>query len=152
MGFLLPILYMGPSSKTDLSPPREDVKHRGLILIHAFVHSSIPGADPGFFLGGGAPLRNAVTDVFCFAEYQFIRKPQVISGGMGGGFTPCTLPQDPPPAFARSFIQPRQSFTHPFVHSRDETYNVFIQISRSLSETQDIFQTKYGRSKKEAVF
>ena len=23
---------------------------------------SVPGADPGFFLGGGAPLRNDVTD------------------------------------------------------------------------------------------
>ena len=24
-------------------------------------HRCIPGADPGFFLGGGAPLRNEVT-------------------------------------------------------------------------------------------
>ena len=23
------------------------------------------GADPGFFLGGGAPVRNGVTDIFC---------------------------------------------------------------------------------------
>ena len=41
-----------------------------------FLHSPIhyytctTGVDPGFFLGGGAPLRNGVTNVVFFGEYQ----------------------------------------------------------------------------------
>ena len=56
------------------------------------------GADPGFFLGGGAliccststPINHIV--FFC----SCIRKPQVISAGGGAVRTPCTLPLDPP--------------------------------------------------------
>ena len=52
------------------------------------------GADPGFFLGGGAPVRNGVTDIFFLQNTTCIRKPEVISGW--GVRTPCTLPLDPP--------------------------------------------------------
>ena len=54
----------------------------------------MPGADPGFFLGGGAPLRNGVTEVFFFflQNISCIRKLQVIS--REGGWV-CTLPQYP---------------------------------------------------------
>ena len=48
----------------------------------------ITGADSGFFLGGGAPLRNGV-NISC------IRKPQVISGREGGAH-----PLYPPPRSA----------------------------------------------------
>ena len=55
------------------------------------VHTLKSGADSGFFFGGGVPLTDMVTNTSC------IRKPQVISGGGGGGVrTPCTLPLDPP--------------------------------------------------------
>ena len=40
----------------------------------------LPGADPRFFLGGGAPVRNGVTDSFFLQNTSCIRKPQVISG------------------------------------------------------------------------
>ena len=61
--------------------------------------SRIPGADPGFFLGGGAlvscsnstPINHIV---FFLQNSSCIRKPQVISGGWGVR-TPCTLPLDP---------------------------------------------------------
>ena len=59
------------------------------------------GADPGFFLGGGAlvscststPINHIV--VFFLQNTSCIRKPQVISGLGGGVRTPCTLPLDP---------------------------------------------------------
>ena len=41
------------------------------------------GAGPGFFLGGGAPVRNDVTDFLLLQNTSCIRKPQVISGGRG---------------------------------------------------------------------
>ena len=58
------------------------------------------GADPGFFLGGGAlvscststPINHIV--FFSLQNTSCIRKPQVISGGVVR--TPCTLPLDPP--------------------------------------------------------
>ena len=56
----------------------------------------ISGADPGFFLGGGAPLRNDVTDgeVKKFkSEYVYPKKK---ASSQGGVRTPCTLPLDPP--------------------------------------------------------
>ena len=49
----------------------------------------LPGADSGFFLGGGAPLRNGVTDWWPDVNASRIGKPQVISGGV---HTPCNLP------------------------------------------------------------
>ena len=50
------------------------------------------------FLGGGAPIRNGVTDWWTEVNTSCIRKPQVISRrGEGGGCVhiPCTLPLDP---------------------------------------------------------
>ena len=54
----------------------------------------VRGADPVFFLGGGA-LVSCSTSTSTLQNTSCIRKPQVISGG-GGVRTPCTLPLDPP--------------------------------------------------------
>ena len=60
------------------------------------------GADPGFFLGGGALVSCSTSTpinhiIFFLQNTSCIRKPQVISEGRGGGVrTPCTLPLDPP--------------------------------------------------------
>ena len=49
--------------------PKKFLKYRGygvyspcLIIIFGISRIGLAGADPGFFLGGGAPLRNDVTD------------------------------------------------------------------------------------------
>ena len=80
----------------------------GSLYVHGLAW--LTGADPGFFLGGGAPLRNGVTDwlsdettFFFLQNTSCIRKPQVISGGGGEVSTPCTLPLDPP--LLRRFVQ-----------------------------------------------
>ena len=64
------------------------------------VVASISGADPGFFLGGGALARlllyfntNKPNSFFFWQNTSCIRKPQVMSGGVR---TPCTLLLDPP--------------------------------------------------------
>jgi len=53
------------------------------------------GTDPGFFLGGGGPLRNDITPinhiVKCFEEYQSVRKSSQKGEG-GGGCTPAPSP------------------------------------------------------------
>ena len=51
------------------------------------------GADPGFFLGGGALVSCSTSTpinhiVFFLQNTSCIRKPQVISGGGGGGCAP----------------------------------------------------------------
>ena len=55
------------------------------------------GADPGFFLGGGALVSCSTSTPINHIVFFFGRIPvvQVISGG-GGMRTPCTLPLDPP--------------------------------------------------------
>ena len=70
------------------------------LLFKFSVH--LTGADPGFFLGGGALVScssstpiNHIVFFFFLQNTSCIRKPQVISGG-GGVRTPCTLPLDPP--------------------------------------------------------
>ena len=64
-------------------------------LIHII---RIRGADPGFFLGGGALVSYStstpINDIVFLQNTSCIRKPTVISGG--GVLTPCTLPLDPP--------------------------------------------------------
>ena len=55
---IIVVLYHGNTNMIEIgihakNQPRETVFHR---------HTSTPGADPGFLLGGGAPLRNDVTD------------------------------------------------------------------------------------------
>ena len=56
------------------------------------------GANPGFFLGGGVPLRNDVTEGEVKKFEKRIRtciyEESFISGG--GAHTPYTLPLDPP--------------------------------------------------------
>ena len=54
------------------------------------------GADPGFFLGGGAPQRNGVTDGFFFRIPVVLESHWSSQEGGGGVRTPCTLPLDPP--------------------------------------------------------
>ena len=51
----------------------------------------VSGADPGFFLGGGAHLRNDLTDWWGREILKRIRKRLHLRGGC----TPCNLPQDP---------------------------------------------------------
>ena len=58
--------------------------------------SKFSGADPGFFLGGGAPVSCSTSTpinhiVFFSQNTSCIRKPKVISGGGG-----CAPPLDPP--------------------------------------------------------
>ena len=61
-------------------------------------HSSLPetGADPGFFLGGGAPLRNDITDgeVKKKNQIRIHEEESFISGGGGAH------PLHPPPRSA----------------------------------------------------
>ena len=70
--------------------------------------SGSSGADPGFFLGGGALVSGSTSTpinhiVFLFLQNtSCIRKPQVISGE--GVRTPCTLPMDPPLLFAQTGV------------------------------------------------
>ena len=55
------------------------------------------GADPGFFLGGGAPLRNAVSNTdkpHFFCRIRVVLESRRSS--QGGVRTPYTLPLDPP--------------------------------------------------------
>ena len=58
------------------------------------------GADPGFFLGGGAVVSCSASTpinhiVFFFAEYQLYLKTAGHLRGGGRVRTPCTLPLDP---------------------------------------------------------
>ena len=60
-------------------------------------NGGIPGADPGFFLGGGALVSCSTPTpinhiVFFFQNTSCIRKPQVISEGGGDAH-----PLHPPP-------------------------------------------------------
>ena len=59
------------------------------------------GADPGFFSGEGAPLRNDFNPVSCFFFFSqnatYLRKLQV----SGVVRTPCSPPLDPVPAAFR---------------------------------------------------
>ena len=70
---------------------------------------STAGADPGFFLGGGAPLRNGVTNTdkshIFFQNSSCVRKPLVISGRRGGGGA---QPLHPPPRSAPAQSAKRQ--------------------------------------------
>ena len=62
--------------------------------------SQCSGADPGFFLGGGALVSCSTSTpinlIFILQNTSCIRNPQVISGRGEGVRTPCTLPLDPP--------------------------------------------------------
>ena len=63
------------------------------------------GADPGFFLGGGALVSCSTSTpinhiVFFLENTSCIRKPRVISGGGGGGGGRGAHPLHPPPRSA----------------------------------------------------
>ena len=73
------------------------ISHHLFFIIAKEITKTSTGADPGFFLGGGAPLRNDVTDGEVKKFQKLIRiyeEESFISGG-GGVRTPCTLPLDP---------------------------------------------------------
>ena len=83
-----------------------------------FLHAS-PGADPGFFLGGGALVSRStstpINHIFFFLENtSCIRKPQVISGGRGGGgcAPPAPTPNIRPGAPRVAYIS-KKLFTYP---------------------------------------
>ena len=65
-----------------------------IILLSSCLRRNIraSGADPGFFSGGGAPLRNDVTA----GEVKRRRKLHLRAGEGGRLRTPCTFPLDPP--------------------------------------------------------
>ena len=80
----------------DVSPKKTMERNRLFTKKHkASELDDYSGADPGFFLGGGAPLRNGVTDWWPDVNTSCIRKLQVISGG-DEVCTLCALPLDPP--------------------------------------------------------
>ena len=79
-------------------------------------NDTVAGADPGFFLGGGALVScststpiNHIAFFFFLQNTSCTRKPQVILGGRRGGGvqTPCTLPLDPPPLYKGHFFSSR---------------------------------------------
>ena len=70
------------------------------VLLNGEIILSLTGADPGFFLGGGALVSCSTSTpinhiVFSLQNTSCIRKPQVISGGRGG-----VHPLHPPPRSA----------------------------------------------------
>ena len=59
------------------------------------------GADPGFFLGGGALFSSStstpINHIVFFCRIPVVLENRRSSQGEGGGVhTPCTLPLDPP--------------------------------------------------------
>ena len=70
-----------------------------------------PGEDPGFFLGGGAPLRNDVTDggVKDFkSEYVYTKKKGSSQEGEGGAHPLHPPPRSAPDISASTFINTLQ--------------------------------------------
>ena len=66
----------------------------------------LSGADPGFFLGGGALVSCSTSTpinhiVFFLQNTSCIRKPQVISGGGGGCAPPAPSPRSAPDSTLR---------------------------------------------------
>ena len=71
---------------------------RKLLQIATLVTRCVTGADPGFFLGGGALVScstsTPINHSFFFAEYQLYQKTAGHLGGGGGGVrTPAPSPQ-----------------------------------------------------------
>ena len=68
-----------------------------MIRLLSFCFSPVvTGADPWFLLGGGAPLRNNVTDRWGKQILKANTKKKASFQRGGGVRTPCTLPRDPP--------------------------------------------------------
>ena len=98
-------------TEVTLSPSPSDVHSStnpptvGLLKVKLMCEA---GADPGLFLGGGAPLRNDVTDgeVKKSLKANTYKRRRKLHLRRGGGVThPCTLPLDPPPrSHVRNYI------------------------------------------------
>ena len=86
------------STHTLLSAQMKNLNVR--LLLNLNFYGLKAGADPGFFLGGGALVScstsTPINHSFFLQNTSCIRKPQVISGGGGVERTPCTFPLDPP--------------------------------------------------------
>ena len=66
------------------------------VALVAFLHYTLTGADPGFFSGGGAPVRNGITNTnkpHFFGRILVALESRRPS--QGGLRTPCSLPLDP---------------------------------------------------------
>ena len=109
--FIQNILRMLTAKKDQRHPPRSFFKSFAyssffgmflimvvsLILLNSEFEISSPGADTGFFLGGGALVFLLYFNTSILLNTSCIRKPQVISRGRGGWPAhPSTLPLDPP--------------------------------------------------------
>ena len=67
----------------------------------------VTGADPGFFLGGGALVSCSTSTQINHIVFFFCRIPVVLEdrrSSPGGVRTPCTLPLDPPLSYHNSSI------------------------------------------------
>ena len=85
---------LSPSLWSVMCPPCTDTSWLFLLF---------SGADPGFFLGGGAPLRNDVTDRWDKQISKGNTKKKA-SSQRGGVRIPCTLPLDPPLLFMHILV------------------------------------------------
>ena len=77
------------------------------------MHAEYAGADPGYFLGGGALVSCSTSTPINQIVFFFCRIPVVLEnrrssqGGGGRVRTPCTLPLDPPLHLRALSIQPK---------------------------------------------
>ena len=89
---------------------------------------NFPEADPWFFLEGGAPLRNEITDR-SGRQIKSEYKDSFISGGVR---TPCTLPLGPPLTFHyqsrrrqwENYIHQIQTFTNRQARSKSSIWRI----------------------------
>ena len=92
--FLVPLLirHVQISHNAPYLPPK--ILHK-----HCFQFLLGPGADPGFFLGGGALVSCSTSRPINHIVFFFCRIPVVLENhrsSQGRVRTPCTLPLDPP--------------------------------------------------------
>ena len=97
-----------------------------LFEIHEISHGS--GADPGFFLGGGALVSCSTSTpinhiVFFLQNTSCIRKLQVISGGDAHPLHP--PPRSVPVDYAICWKKPWKKCTHIFIQPTWHYYNTF---------------------------
>ena len=97
-----------------VTPGKSNVVYKwsGSVVFRAVQKYIVPGADPGFFLRGGALVSCSTSTpinhiVFFGQNTSCIRKPQVISGGGGGVRTPLHPPLRSAPEFVPSGNQKR---------------------------------------------
>ena len=95
------MLWKNYCIKQMLPPPltQDRLRYTVLTIVSMFLHTS--GADPGFFLGGGALVSCSTSTPINHIVFFFSRIPVVLenrrsSQGGRGVRTPCTRPLDPP--------------------------------------------------------